>query len=335
MGNKSESPLTTRSLNWRPLGQVFRVTGEHGWTHAQVPQVRKNKEFGEILFAARRFDAGGSPMSEIRSIDLQACLALGSDCSASSLMLRHGPVGTFFEHGAMPGSVVRWEDQELLFFTGWSRSVSVPYRLAIGKVRLDAPPKWEHNPIGPILSVSETDPYTQAQPAVFSLDGGLAMIYQSGYGWLESGGAREILYRLRFARLNAAGVWVPSPQFCVPKKFSNECQTSPTVLRTSNGNYVMYFGYRDGTGFRSPGKRSYRIGCATSSNLARWVRQPDPDLGLSDDPIDEWASEMQTYPRFLMVDGKLFLLFCGNEFGKFGFGAASCVDDLGDAEVIV
>jgi hypothetical protein len=39
-----------------------------------------------------------------------------------------------------------------------------------------------------------------------------------------------------------------------------------------------------------------------------------------------WDSEMICYPNVFECDGQIYLLYNGNEFGKFGFGLAKLVD---------
>ena len=64
----------------------------------------------------------------------------------------------------------------------------------------------------------------------------------------------------------------------------------------------------------------------------RLRRTIEPDLEqilgfCAEDPIErgmpgEWDADMQRYPSLLAHDGRLYLLYNGNEFGRYGFGAA-------------
>ena len=38
--------------------------------------------------------------------------------------------------------------------------------------------------------------------------------------------------------------------------------------------------------------------------------------------LGDWDQNMQCYPHISECDGRTFLLYNGNEFGRFGFGAA-------------
>jgi hypothetical protein len=82
----------------------------------------------------------------------------------------------------------------------------------------------------------------------------------------------------------------------------------------------MYFCCRQAHGFRMQSSNAYRIGYACSSDLTNWVR--DDDKAGIDISADGWDSEMQCYPHAFALDGKIYMLYNGNEFGRFGFGLA-------------
>jgi hypothetical protein len=82
----------------------------------------------------------------------------------------------------------------------------------------------------------------------------------------------------------------------------------------------MFFCYRQSFDFRRNATRSYRIGHAWSDDQIHWIRDDD-DPGL---PIqaDAWDSDMQCYPNVFACEGRIYLLYNGNEFGRHGFGLA-------------
>jgi hypothetical protein len=82
----------------------------------------------------------------------------------------------------------------------------------------------------------------------------------------------------------------------------------------------MFFCYRQATDYRRNRDRSYRIGYASSDNLVDWIRD-DQQAGL-DVSSEGWDSEMVAYPHVFELDGKVYMLYLGNEVGRYGFGAA-------------
>jgi hypothetical protein len=82
----------------------------------------------------------------------------------------------------------------------------------------------------------------------------------------------------------------------------------------------MYFCYRQSYDFRKTKGRGYRLGYAFSDDLKTWTRD-DANSGIDVSP-EGWDSDMQCYPNLFECDGRVCLLYNGNEFGKYGFGLA-------------
>ena len=62
------------------------------------------------------------------------------------------------------------------------------------------------------------------------------------------------------------------------------------------------------------------MGYAWSDDLLNWTRD-DTDL-WEKSARGGWDSDMQCYPHAFEVCGKYYLLYNGNEFGRYGFGLA-------------
>ena len=85
----------------------------------------------------------------------------------------------------------------------------------------------------------------------------------------------------------------------------------------------MYFSYRYGLDFRG-NDRGYRIGYAYSNDLINWVRDDENvGIGLSE---SGWDSQDMHYPHVFECDGITYMLYNGNEFGRYGFGLAKLVE---------
>ena len=100
---------------------------------------------------------------------------------------------------------------------------------------------------------------------------------------------------------------------------ADEGQALPTVFYR-NDIYHMFFCYRQAHGFREQSRNAYRIGYAYSNDLINWERD-DSKAGI-DISEEGWDSQMQCYPHAFQTDGKVYMLYNGNEFGRFGFGLA-------------
>jgi hypothetical protein len=111
----------------------------------------------------------------------------------------------------------------------------------------------------------------------------------------------------------------------IPNVFGEyENQALPTVLKIGS-RYHMYFCFRQATDFRNNRDRGYRLGYAWSDDLNTWHR--DDALGgisLSD---EGWDADMMCYPHLFEWHGRIFLMYNGNAFGKYGFGYAELIQN--------
>ena len=81
----------------------------------------------------------------------------------------------------------------------------------------------------------------------------------------------------------------------------------------------MFFCYRYSLGYRCK-EGGYRIGYASSDDLVNWVRD-DSKAGI-DISEDDWDSEMVSFPHVFELDGSIYMLYLGNQMGRYGFGLA-------------
>jgi hypothetical protein len=65
---------------------------------------------------------------------------------------------------------------------------------------------------------------------------------------------------------------------------------------------------------------AYRIGYADSPDGVSWSRRDD-EVGIVTSP-GEWDGESIEYPCVFDHDGQRYLLYCGDGYGKTGFGIA-------------
>ena len=71
---------------------------------------------------------------------------------------------------------------------------------------------------------------------------------------------------------------------------------------------------------RRQGEETYRIGYAESIDGLTWERKDHAaGLNVSD---SGWDSEMVAYPHIFELDGHIYMLYLGNEVGRYGFGLA-------------
>jgi predicted GH43/DUF377 family glycosyl hydrolase len=203
---------------------------------------------------------------------------------------------------------------------GWSRCQGVPYHQAIGVAAShDGGTHFTRLGDGPVLTRSVNEPYVHNSPYVFKVGDVFHMVYSAGIDWKPHGGRLESIYVLMQATSSDGVHWQRTGRPVMPAKLEDECQNCPTILQI-NGRYHMWFCYRHGLDFRNA-QRSYRMGYAWSVDLVTWHR--DDDASLLEPSASGWDSEMVCYPAvFTLDDGGTYMFYCGNGFGRDGFGMA-------------
>lgn len=314
------------NFRWEKRGLLFSPEGRYGWMHdhAQCPYAVVDGDRVRVYFATRsRRDAHGMPVARSGYVELLRENLAQVLAVSEQPLVPLGGAGEFDEFGNMAGSVVVHGGQHYLYYCGWQRMTSVPYNWAIGLALSEDGRNFRRYGKGPLLAGTPREPYLQACPIVQLIDGTWHMWYLSGLDWLDIGGKKESVYKLMHATSSDGIDWRRDGQPVLPDKVEHECQTSCSIIEM-NGLYHMWFSYRHGLDFRNA-ERGYRIGYAWSTDLRNWHRD---DVRAGIDVSDSgWDSQMVCYPHVCRIDGRLYLFYCGNEFGRGGFGYAELVAD--------
>jgi hypothetical protein len=219
-----------------------------------------------------------------------------------------GPAGAFDDCGAM----MSWlAGRRRLYYIGWNTRGSVPFHVSIGVAEAQPDGRWLRR-AGPVLERSADDPWFCSNPCVLEEDGGWRMWYLSGLGWEEIEGRLSPSYRICDAR-SADGVhWHERGRVAVALQGDEFALARPSVLREGAG-YLMWFCERTR-------QRPYRLAAACSEDGLHWRRETAwADLTPA---AEGWDSEMVAYPHVFDHAGARFMLYCGNGFGRTGFGLA-------------
>lgn len=316
------------NLKWKKGGKIFDPTGRSDWmnTHAQNPNAIELEDRIRIYFTCRpKPDEDGKFVSLIGFADFTKDGEFDLiDVSKEPVISLGGP-GDFDEFGTMPGSIVVRDDLDeiWLYYVGWTRMQSVPYKWSNGlAISKDGGVTFSKFSKGPIIPSTFFDPYLQACPRVHKdKDGRWHMYYQSGTTWNKVGEKFESVYITRQGFSHDGVHWETEPDIIIPTIVPDECQTSATYFE-HNGTHHMFFSYRHGIDFRNKDK-GYRIGYMRSHDGMTWARN-DADGGLLTSESG-WDEEMVCYPGVLKLNGKIYMFYCGNGFGIEGFGVAELI----------
>ena len=317
-------------MKWRKLGKIFDPTqhklANNCFQFAQSPQALVFDDFIRIYFSTREKDNIGKFLSHISFVDFNKDLNKIINIS-SETVVELGGLGCFDEHGIFPMNVYRDNDKILGYTSGWNRKVSVSVDASIGlAISFDDGKTFQKVGPGPVLTSSLHEPFLVGDGFVVKYEDIYHMWYVYGSKWITDISEKEPqrVYKIVHATSFDGISWSRDGKQIISDKLNeNECQALPSVIRFA-GKYHMVFCYRQAFGFRTNKDNSYRLGYAWSEDLVHWQREDD-NLGIT---VSEsgWDSDMMCYPNIFRCNDKIYLLYNGNEFGRFGFGLAVLED---------
>ena len=228
-------------------------------------------------------------------------------------VLRIGAMGAFDDSGVSTSWIVNHKNRKYLYYTGWTKGVTVPFYLFIGlAVSEDGGGTFQRISPAPILDRDQADSYLTASPCVLLEDGLWRMWYVSGTGWVLEQNKPKHFYHIKYAESNDGISWKRSGLVCIDYASPDEHAIARPAVIKEDGLYKMWFSFR---GLR------YRMGYAVSRDGIHWERK-DSDVGI-EVSASGWDSDMMEYPFVFKYRGKKFMLYNGNGYGLTGIGYAT------------
>jgi hypothetical protein len=227
---------------------------------------------------------------------------------AKSLQVNLGIVGTFDEDGVMPSSLIESPDETRMYYIGWNRGSTTPYRLSIGLL-LRHGGKFTREFLGPILDRSPENPFFVTTPHVFRTDVGFKMLFSSGNGWTTSGFQQESIYGIKEAVSTDGVTWTNFKDINLAET-SEMCVARPYFFEAH-----VYSSVRNAVEFRNPGQ-GYRI------KVHKLVGETTYVECTSSWETDLWSNKDRSYSSLIRLNGKRLIFYNGECFGKTGFHIA-------------
>lgn len=318
-------------FKWEKKGRIFNpaeLDERPVWMNefAQAPSTLVFEDFVRVYFSCRpKSEASGQYVSYSAFVDLDRNNLFKILRISEQPILKLGKLGTFDEFGTYPVSVVQDQEGYKVYYAGWTRCESVPFNVAIGYgVSRDGGVSFEKVGDGPVLSYSQDEPFIISGPKIRRFNNRWYLFYIAGKKWVIANRKPEPVYTIRMAMSNDGLKWKKLNKELISWKVEeNEAQASPDVFYYKE-QYHMFFCYRYSTDYRGKDK-GYRIGYASSQDLVNWER--NDELGGIDISEEGFDSEMVAYPHVFTLDGKIYMLYLGNQVGKYGFGLAELHQD--------
>lgn len=299
-----------RRMTWERLGNIFVPDGRTPWmrSHASSPfALPLDDDVVRIYFSSRDDQNRSSIGSLDYSIRQSAIIAIRDEA-----LLGPGQRGTFDDSGVSLGWIVRNGSRLMLYYVGWNLAVTVPFRNSIGLAISTDGSRFDRVSRAPILDRSDTDPFSLSYPCVLQRSASdWVMWYGSNLDWQATGAAMK--HVIKRATSSDGLHWQRTGEISIAAEAPDETAFSRPSVLVENDSYSMWYS------FRGP---HYRIGYAASADGIRWTRNDTRGL----DPSGSgWDGGEVEYPHAFRHNGMTYLLYCGDGYGRTGFGIARLV----------
>jgi len=277
--------------------------------------VRPNDSSVFDIYVTGRDDRNRSLIGRL-SVDLHNPLEPTS--IAVEPVLGLGELGAFDENGVSYPCLVHHEDGLRLYYTGWMPTVLTPFQNHAGLAIRSRDGTFERYSRAPILERTNDDPLSIGSVYVIRENAQWLMWYTAFRRWWREGDDVAHEYVIKFARSQDGICWDRRNQVAIDVEQPGEHSIArPSVLVDGDG-YHMWYCYRGD---------EYRIGYAHSGDGESWRRHDDRFEFVRSG--EDWDRDAVTYPHVFRFEDHLYMLYCGNRYGRDGLGlAAISVDDF-------
>ena len=298
-------------MNWRKIGRIFEPNCQYDWvkSHGMLPVIDQIKnDLFRIYFSGRdKLNISRTGFVEININEPTKILYL-----SESPILDIGKLGSFDDNGVSPTCIVTNGNEKYFYFMGWNKGSKVRAAevsgLAISK---DNGKTFERFSKAPIIDRTDSEPYTILVISCIIIDNGVwRMWYDSADYWIDKELPR---YNIKYAESSDGIHWKRDGLISVNYQNEDETRISRASIIKDNGVWRMWYCYAVGSG-------GYKIGYAESKEGYQFERL-DHKTGI-ELSISGWDSEMICYPNVFKHKEKIYMLYCGNGYGRTGFGLA-------------
>jgi predicted GH43/DUF377 family glycosyl hydrolase len=294
---------------WQNLGKILSPDPDSSWmaTHTGASFAVPVEDSVFDLYVTGRDTKNRSHIGRVRT-DLKrpgTILEVAQDP-----VLPLGSPGAFDENGVSYPWIVRNRSELRMYYVGWMPTVLTPFQVHVGLGIGKSKDRFERYSKAPILERTDEDYLGMGSVCVLKDNATWRMWYTSFTAWENTGRLRH-RYLIKYAESGDGINWRRHDRICIPFQDDEEyaiCR--PSVLKV-DGTYHMWYCYKG---------RHYKIGYAVSTDGIHWERRDGRfDLSLSG---AGWDSESQAYPHVFGFEDHLYLIYCGNEYGRQGLGLA-------------
>lgn len=298
-------------MRWEKKGQIFQPNGQYDWvkTHAMLPTVDHIKDdLFRVYFSGRdESNISRTGYIEIDIKDPSKILHL-----SEKPIVDIGKLGSYDDNGISPTCIVTHEGKKYFYIMGWNKGSKVRAAEVSGlAISTDNGATFERYSKAPVIDRTDMEPYTILVISCIIIENGIwRMWYDSADYWINEELPR---YNIKYAESTDGIHWKREGVVSVTYKNDKESRVSRASIIKDDGVYRMWYCYAIESG-------GYNMGYAESKDGYQFTRMDDKvGIELSS---SGWDSEMICYPNVFKHKDEIYMLYCGNGYGKAGFGYA-------------
>ena len=297
--------------SWEKLGRIIAPDKGIWWlnTHIGASCAVHLKESKFQLYITGRDEENRSHIGRatIDLEDIHRSIQLESEPCFSP-----GLPGTFDENGVSYPSIIKHNNDLFMFYVGWMPTVLRPFQNNIGLAKLSKTEKtFKRVSRAPILPLTNEEPIGSGSCGVLIEEGVWKMWYTAWLKWGNNENEHKHYYLIRYSTSKDGKYWERNYLNCIDFLNKDEYAIGKPSVVKLNETYHMWFVYRG---------KQYKIGYAHSDDGLHWQRN-DKLAGISLSQ-EGWESESISYPYVFLNESHLYMLYCGNNYGKGGLGIA-------------
>jgi hypothetical protein len=225
-----------------------------------------------------------------------------------------GETGCFDERGVSYPWIVEDGKRHFMYYTGWVQGGLSGFQNFTGlAVSEDDCLSFTRYSRAPILDRTDQEPIGSGSVCVIRESDRWRMWYTSFDRWetnVNSG--FQHFYNIKYAESSDGVRWNRTGSVAIDFNHAGNHTIGKPMVLCNGGLWRMWYSYRGD---------SYRIGYAESPDCGRsWIRS-DSQVGI-DVSETGWDSQMIEYAYVFERHGLLYMIYCGNDFGKSGLGIA-------------
>lgn len=303
-------------MKWKKKGQIFLPNNQYNWvkTHGMLPVA---DHIGGDLFRIYFSGRDEFNISRIGYIEIDINTPNKILYLSKLPVLDIGKLGAFDDNGVSPTWIQKQGDKKYLYYFGWNKGAKVRAAEVSGlAISSDNGKTFERYSKAPIIDRTDMEPYTILVISCIIIENGIwRMWYDSADEWINE---QLPKYNIKYAESKDGINWKREGLVSVDYQYEGESRVSRASIIKDNGIYKMWYCYAIQSG-------GYSMGYAESVDGYKFKRM-DHTVGI-DLSKRGWDSEMLCYPHVFNHRGQLYMLYCGNGYGRTGFGIATLVKE--------